>query len=206
MLLYFARHGESTANLLHVFSNRSLDHPLTGKGLAQAFELAERLAQTGVDALYTSPVPRAVETAQIVGERLHIEMVISDALREFDVGNFEGRSDDAAWVEFGELYEKWQVYGRLEERLPGGENYLEIRERFVPFINGLNEEYGSTNRKILLISHGGLYRLMLPVVIHNIPSGYADKHMLGNTDFVIAEWTDRGLMALEYAGKSLPRG
>lgn len=203
MQLYFARHGESTANLAHVFSNRELDHPLTEKGRVQAVELAQKLTTEEISLLYTSPVPRARETAALIGERLGIQPEVNPALREFDVGEFEGRADDDAWRTFGELYDRWLMQGDLEARIPGGENYLEIRARFVPFIDELVEQYHSTDTGILFISHGGIYRLMLPLVLGNVPQSYADTHMLGNTAYVKAAWSAQGLMALEWSGQSL---
>ena len=70
MRIHFARHGESTANTLHVFSNRQADHPLTEKGKAQAAALAVQLTDKGFSAFYSSPIPRAVETAQIISNTI----------------------------------------------------------------------------------------------------------------------------------------
>ena len=67
MILYFARHGESEANITRTFSNRDLSHRLTEKGLQQARELGQVFGGRDVDELWCSPVPRAVETATIVG-------------------------------------------------------------------------------------------------------------------------------------------
>ena len=204
MQLYFARHGESTANLLRVFSNRELDHPLTEKGCAQAYELAQKLAPEGISLLFTSPVPRARQTAALIGEKLGLLPEINPALREFDVGEFEGRADDGSWEKFWQLFDQWLVQRDLEARIPGGESYLEIRARFVSFVEELVRRYCQTDTRILLISHGGIYRLMLPLVLGNVPQVYADTHMLGNTEYVRAELTENGLRALEWAGQGLP--
>lgn len=204
MQLYFARHGESTANLFHIFSNRELDHPLTEKGRAQAVELAQKLSPEEINLLFTSPVPRARQTAALIGESLGIQPEISLALREFDVGEFEGRADDGSWEKFWQLFDQWLVQGDLDARITGGESYLEISARFMPFVEELVRRYSQTDTRILLISHGGIYRLMLPLVLGNVSQIFADTHMLGNTEYVWAEWTEKGLMALEWAGQSLP--
>ena len=67
MKLYFVRHGESVANVLRVFSNHNLDHPLTTLGVEQAHALAVKLAGKPIQRIYTSPVKRAVQTATWVG-------------------------------------------------------------------------------------------------------------------------------------------
>lgn len=203
MRIFFARHGESTANLLHVFSNRALDHPLTEKGRSQAADLARRMTNEGITRVYSSPVPRAVETARIAAATLGVEVCYSDALREFDVGAFEGRSDDSAWQEFSELLKKWLVHGLLEEKIPGGESYIDIRGRFLPFIEGLVAELCHTKENILVVSHGGLYLLMLPEVLGNLPRAYMNDHALGNAEFITAECIEGQLIASEFAGEQL---
>jgi len=70
--LYFARHGESEANVQRIFWNQPEGYGLTDKGRAQAKALADALAGIQFAALYCSPVLRAVQTAQIVGRRLEV--------------------------------------------------------------------------------------------------------------------------------------
>ena len=70
MKLYFVRHGESEANVLQVISNRGWMHPLTEKGRQQANTLAEKLRGAGITKIYTSPLRRAVETAEILSRSL----------------------------------------------------------------------------------------------------------------------------------------
>jgi broad specificity phosphatase PhoE len=65
MRLYFVRHGQSVANVQMVISNRDLFHPLTELGRQQAEALAQSLAEVPVAALYSSPIVRAAQTAQI---------------------------------------------------------------------------------------------------------------------------------------------
>jgi bisphosphoglycerate-dependent phosphoglycerate mutase len=69
MKLYFVRHGESEANLLHEFSNRGHKHGLTTHGKAQATTLAHRLRGAGVTHLFSSPLLRALETTAILAHQ-----------------------------------------------------------------------------------------------------------------------------------------
>ena len=70
MRLTFVRHGESEANVQKVYWNAPQGYGLTDKGVQQAAALAELLAERPYSNLYSSPVLRAVQTAQIVGRRL----------------------------------------------------------------------------------------------------------------------------------------
>jgi len=86
MRLYFVRHGESTANLLREFSNSGFKHPLTEKGVEQARAVARALSGLQVEQIYSSPVMRAVQTAQILAESLQAPLEVTEALREWNVG------------------------------------------------------------------------------------------------------------------------
>lgn len=81
MKLYFARHGESEANLLHEFSNRGLKHGLTEEGRQQAATLAGKLEGISVAKLFSSPLLRAIQTAQILADEPGVPYEITDALR-----------------------------------------------------------------------------------------------------------------------------
>jgi probable phosphoglycerate mutase len=105
MRLYFVRHGESEANLLNEFSNRGLKHGLTEKGQQQAYALAQRLHAVPVVAIFSSPLLRARQTAEILAHELGVAYQVADALREFDCGILEGKSDPASWQAYGQLSE-----------------------------------------------------------------------------------------------------
>jgi broad specificity phosphatase PhoE len=79
--LIFIRHGESEANVTATISNRDLPHALTYTGRLQATEMAHVLEPWGVQRIYSSPILRARETAQIVADVCGLEVTLVDALR-----------------------------------------------------------------------------------------------------------------------------
>src|SRR5512136_2404131 len=123
MRIYFARHGESLANLLHEISNRGLRHGLTPKGRRQAVALADRLRDQHITHIYSSPLLRAIETTVLVANRLGLDYEVVDALREYDCGIAEGRSDAGAWQLYRTLSNAWLVDRRWDQRLEGGESF-----------------------------------------------------------------------------------
>ncbi|GAA5008278.1 histidine phosphatase family protein [Actinopolymorpha pittospori] len=178
--LIFVRHGESEANLLHVFSNRGTKHGLTANGRGQALELARRLAGASVARIYTSPLLRAVQTAQILSRRLDVEVGPAEALCEYDVGAYEGSDDPAHWREYEEVLNTWTLAGEWDRRVGGGESYRDIKHRFAPFVEQVTAMSGVT----VLVGHGGLYRCMLRVVLTNVTATFALIHPLANTQQV----------------------
>jgi broad specificity phosphatase PhoE len=198
--MLFARHGESEANVLNVFSNRGLKHSLTEKGRGQAAALAQKLEGFSVARIFSSPLLRAVQTAEILADVLNVPYEVFDALREYDCGVLEGRSDAASWAEYHRVLEKWVYHQRWESRIEGGESFLEIWDRFVPFIEHLLKEYGDTSQGLVLVGHGGLYRCMLPLVLDNVDVDFAMQHTLSHTGYVQAEMRDAKLFCVEWSG------
>jgi broad specificity phosphatase PhoE len=197
--LYFVRHGESEANLLREFSNRGVKHPLTATGCEQALALAHALRGIEVTRIFASPVLRAVQTAEIVAGELGWGYEVVDALREYDVGVLEGRADAASWQRYWEINDAWLVRHEWDARIEQGESFLDIRRRFVPFIEQLVHD-GATNpaSNIVLVGHGGTYRCMLPLVLDNIDFPFVLAHGMGHADVVVAELTANGLTCLAW--------
>ena len=204
MRLYFVRHGESEANLLQEFSNRGVKHPLTAMGREQALALAQTLNGIAVTRIFASPILRAVQTAEIVAGELGLSYEVTDALREYDVGILEVRSDAASWQRYWEINDAWLVRHEWDARIEQGESFLDIRRRFVPFIDQLVHD-GATNRvsNIVLVGHGGTYRCMLPLVLANIGFPFVLERGMGHTDVVVAELTADGLTCLTWGELSL---
>lgn len=202
MRLYFVRHGESEANLTQTFANWTVGHPLTETGAGQARALAERLRDEGITDLYSSPVLRARQTAEILSARLACPSQVTHSLREFDVGRFEGTSDPEGWREYADVVRAWAA-GDVQRRVDHGESMEDMRLRFVPFVGELLDR-GQPEDRVVLVSHGGLYRAMLPLVLSNVSSGFALANVLENTACVIGEVRDGELACVDWCGRPGP--
>jgi len=188
MRLYISRHGESEANVQQIYSNGLGVHGLTEVGRQQAAELAEHLRGTPFAALYCSPVLRAVQTAAIVAEQLGLTYQIEDGLREYDVGVLEGRTYDQETDRiYWEVTRQWMVEMNWDARIEGGESCNDIAARFMPFIRRLEGQYGQTEANLLLISHGGTLRCMLPLLLSNVDHAYALTASFGYASCIVAE-------------------
>jgi broad specificity phosphatase PhoE len=203
MRLYFVRHGESEANVLREVSNRDFKHPLTEKGREQSLALARSLQGMPVARLFTSPLMRAVQTAEILTEALGVTYAISDALREYDCGILEGRSDDECWRLHAAQREAWLTDHLWDQRLEEGESFNDIRDRFVPFIEALSQRYAETPDNLLLVGHGGTYGCMLPLILENVGFDVLAERGFPNTGAVVAEWTGNGLTCLSWCGEPM---
>jgi broad specificity phosphatase PhoE len=152
--------------------------------------------------IYASPVLRAVQTAQILAQALQAPVEISEALREWSVGIYEGTTDPRGWELHQQVQDDWFIQRRLESKMPGGESFNEIRERFVPFIEGLLEQEGHSERRVALVGHGGLYLAMLPVILRNVDFAFARQQGVPYTAVVEAEARPEGLTCIFWAGRA----
>jgi Fructose-2,6-bisphosphatase len=187
MKLYFVRHGESEANIQRVISNRKSRFELTLHGRGQANALAQNLKDIPITVIYSSPVLRATETAEILSQAFHLSYQVTEALREYDCGILEEKSDEVSWKLHGEIAEDWTVNHNYLRKPEGGENFLDIKKRFMPFIERFTRNYLNSQNHILLVSHGGLLQLMLPEILTNIDHHFVRSHGIGHTQCIIAE-------------------
>jgi broad specificity phosphatase PhoE len=151
-IVLLARHGQSDWNATRRWQGHA-DRPLTDKGRAQATALAERLAHIELDAVYSSDLRRASDTAQVVAEAQGLELVQLPELREVDVGAWSGLTRDEAEERFPEGFARWR------EGFPGwddGESYDDMAQRVIGAVVeiALAQEGG----RALVVSHGGPIR------------------------------------------------
>jgi broad specificity phosphatase PhoE len=151
-LAYLARHGESDWNVTNRFQG-VIDRPLTDHGRKQAQELAEELAGKALDAVYTSPLRRALDTAAVVAARLGVEPAVDAGLREIDVGGWAGLSRPEVESRFPEAFDRWLGGGDGWE---GGETYEQMSARVLATVERIARAH--TGGRVLLVSHGGPIR------------------------------------------------
>jgi broad specificity phosphatase PhoE len=161
--ILWARHGQNIANLTQTFSYRVFDGDLTDLGRSQAQELAERLSACGggpIGYLVCSPLRRARQTAEIIGARLGLPVVVGGGdLRELNVGRLDGRSDAQAWQIYSQVLAAWQA-GETTARFPGGEDWHTLCARMRRALTVAARE--SAGARSLVVAHGGNIRAALP--------------------------------------------
>ena len=157
MRIFLIRHGETEWNRQNRLQGNSDTH-LSPEGFHQAITLAEHAPFQHVDAIYSSDLTRAVETAKIIAERFNLTVKIMPELRETDYGDWEGRfiRDLAA--------ESPKAFGRFftdPERChpPHGETFLECQARVMI---GMREIIANhDNQNVIVVTHGAAIRLIL---------------------------------------------
>ncbi|MGL6107051.1 histidine phosphatase family protein [Romboutsia sp.] len=154
---YIVRHGQTNWNILGKTQGHG-NSDLTAKGEEQAKELAEAMVNYPIDLIYSSDLGRAVQTAQIVGEKIGVEVEKTEGLREMGFGVWEGLLIEEIKKDHSTTYDTWRNEPHLVS-IPGGETLHIIKDRVDNFIEELNKKYD--NKHILLVSHSVTVRVML---------------------------------------------
>lgn len=154
MKIYLIRHGESLANLGLVSADFSMDNQntLSKKGEDQIRAIIPAFQNCNIVRIFSSPMKRAVESAEILQSGLvnKLKIIIDNHLKEIDYGIF---TDDRNNPEMQNIAKK-QIAGDQEIRFGGGENIREILERFLDFLVDTYKE--NQNSEIIVFSHGRL--------------------------------------------------
>jgi broad specificity phosphatase PhoE len=151
--MWCLRHAESTDNVARVLSSRVPGADLTDRGRAQAAEVAELLAAEPIVAVYASPAVRAMQTAAPIAVRFGLDVRTRPDLVEWDLGEYEGRSDDEARAACLAVARAWIIDRDLDVRLPGGDSGRELAERCVSALTEIAEAH--PGQTVALVSHGG---------------------------------------------------
>lgn len=155
--IYIVRHGQTEWNLLGKTQGHG-NSDLTPKGIEQAELLADSMTKYPIDYIYSSDLGRAYQTAEIIGNKLNIEVERTEALREMNFGTWEGRIIKDIIEEDPELYKMWRNEPHLA-KIPQGETLSQIKERTDAFIKEINEKYDG--KHIVLVTHSLCARIML---------------------------------------------
>ena len=149
MKIYVARHGQTQWNLENRVCGRT-DQPLTEVGLRQAQLLAERTKGLKIDAIISSPMLRARQTAAPTAALHGLDILVDDRLIEQNYGIYEGVSRRDEGFLDNKRHFAW--------RYPGGESMMDVAYR----VYGLLEEIraGYAGKNVLLVCHGGICRVV----------------------------------------------
>jgi probable phosphoglycerate mutase len=168
--LYLIRHGENPANLTREFSYRKVDYPLTELGVRQADQTARYFASLDdgqrIDAIFSSPLKRALQTAEIIGAATGHDVAVIEEFREINCGDFDGAPPtDERWAHHDQILAAWRD-GDHEARFPGGEDYHMLLARVR---SGLAQAVaGRDKHNVVIVAHGGIVGASLKDVCRDL--------------------------------------
>ena len=149
------RHGEIPSNVNKVYAGRSPER-LTEKGVQQARQVSETLKEYVVDAIYSSPIQRAVQTAQIISETLELNLQVEEAFREIEMGPWEGMSEEDVEKRYPDEWNIWNS-DPAELRMEGRETLEKLLSRVLAGIRNIKD----SGDNVVIVTHVAIIRVIL---------------------------------------------
>lgn len=160
------RHGETEWNREEVFRGRA-DVPLSERGREQGRLVAEALKERPIEAVYSSPLSRARDTAQPLAEALGLGVVVDERLVDMSFGEWEGRPRTEVERDQPEVYQRW-LEAPERFRAPRGETLREVRERAWAAL----EEIAARHALAAIVSHRVVCKVLLCEALGSGAAGF----------------------------------
>ncbi len=145
MKLYIARHGQTQANVVHLFNGRN-QGDLTEYGVEQAKELVEKIKELDIHYIFSSPLKRAIHTAEILNIN-NLPLIQDERIIERDF-------KDLTLKPVSLVPDRTQWYNKELDVLDEIESFKSVIERITNFINYIKDKYYDKN--ILIVTHGDI--------------------------------------------------
>ena len=154
---YFVRHGEIQANVKKIYAGWS-EEGLTRKGRQEAAEAAKIVSNFNIDSIYTSPLKRAVQTAEIIGDFLKKSPILEEGFKELRLGIWEGMGEEEITRQFPEKWKIWTT-SPAELILEGRETLQELVERVLAGLKRVKQR--EVDGSVLVVTHVAIIRVLL---------------------------------------------
>jgi broad specificity phosphatase PhoE len=192
--LVFVRHGVTEANRIGYWQGWE-ETSLAPEGLAQADAVAGRIAsEFAPQTVYTSPLRRAVQTAEPIARAAACPLVLCDGLKEINFGQVSGLTINQFRDRFASLFEAWTDKTNLDFHWPGGESRRGFFTRVWIALDGIIAAHPAG--EVVIVAHGGSLRAALA---HLLPTDFTDwwLYELGNTSLTVVEIAEDGNATLK---------
>ena len=151
------RHGRTEWNRVERFRGR-VDIGLDEVGTKQAEVAAKRIREWPISAIYSSPLRRAMDTAEIIAAPLELNVQSMSGIIDIDYGSWQGLSIEQVVARDDNLYSQW-VESPYEVKFPGGESFTEARERVASTIGDLIQQH--PKETFVLVSHKVICQILI---------------------------------------------
>jgi len=177
-LIILVRHGECEGNIKGMFRGRA-DFPLNERGLIQAQDLARELKNFPVKYIYSSPLYRARQTAEAIGQQCGVKVKIEESFNNIELGSWEGRFMKEIAEQYPEEWELW-VYNPEKLRVKDMETLYDVQKRAKTCLDNLVSKHGGET--LVVVSHRAVLKPLIAACL-NVASPYFWKIHLDTASY-----------------------
>jgi len=154
--IILVRHGETEWNVAEVFRGQ-IDIDLNENGVKQAELLAGYLSTSTIEVIYSSPMKRALKTAEIIANPHKLKVNVEPDLIDFNFGRWQGLSHEEVKKKYGRLYATWITHPE-QVKMPDGETLEDIKKRVILINNKIIKNHKGT---IIIVGHRVVNKVMI---------------------------------------------
>ena len=185
-MIIFLRHGQAENNTKKILAGRSPGVDLTQVGIQQAEQSGKMLESLNISAIYSSPIDRALQTAEIAGNHCDLEPVTDDRLIELDMGKFTKMPYDEIFAKHGNVFLKFYE-GSNEVSENGVETFANVQKRVFDMVDFVVNKH--KNENVVLVTHMDPIKAMIgkvlslkPEILFELIIANASLNILKNND------------------------
>lgn len=149
-----------------ILAGRKEGFPLTQTGLQQAEKIAKFLKPLEISAIYSSPLERAMSTANLAAKSLNLEVKTDSRLTEIEMGMFSGMFYEDMFAKYGNVFLKFYQDNPIIEQ-NGVETFSSVKKRVLDIVNYCSKEHKGQN--VLLVTHMDPIKAVLSTILHLKP-------------------------------------
>ena len=190
-VIYLTRHGQTMWNIEKRLQGRG-NSPLTEDGIERAKELRDRIKDIKLDVIYSSPIERALTTANIIKGDKSVEVVTDDGLMEMCFGDYEGKITDEVMKENPNWDISLIMKGNTELAAPNGENLAEVRDRVANAMDRIIEE--NRGKTILIVAHG----ITLKAIMYYFKDEEVNSEVMGQATLTKVNLDENNRVYIEF--------
>lgn len=184
MKIYLTRHGETEWNLekrMHGHKNANL----TQRGIEEAKKLGKSLEEIEFDIIYSSPIQRAIDTAEYIRGDKKTKIITHENLKELNFGKWEGMLEKDCSEKYPDQFHNIWYKPEIFEPVEGGERLQELMNRIETWFYEMikNTEY----ENVLIVTHGVVNRAFYTVLKKNSIERFWEEPYILNTALTIID-------------------
>ena len=161
-MIIFLRHGQAENNTKKILAGRSPGVNLTATGVQQAEEAGKMLESLNISKIYSSPIDRALQTAEIVGKHCDLDITSDQRLIELDMGKFTKMPYDEIFAKHGNVFLKFYE-GSDEVSENGVETFAAVQKRIFDMVDFVVNNH--KNENVVLVTHMDPIKAMIGNVL-----------------------------------------
>lgn len=176
---YLVRHGQTAFNAEGRIQGW-LDVPLDATGQIQAQRVAQRFSEKSIQAIYSSPLLRAADTARAIAQACRLDVIFDERLREYHMGDWTGLTAEEIRVAAPAVH-----LDDPELTIPNGESAQHMHERVASFLRDMIARHAGET--VILVSHGGTLGAMIGTML-GLPAMRRHPFAFGNASVAKASY------------------